>query len=145
MGELKQGSDPHIRATESEEKHLRLRVNQLICSNLNGMRIKTVLATAIHTRDRDTGPGRCSSWELEFRDSGAIPGRGLLLTVERWMEGMERRRLWWEMPMEERGQPWKQGYPAESRVGGGDITSASLSPQHQHQQLNNTETSPSNP
>ena len=41
MGELKQGSDPHIGAlTELEEKHLRLRVKQLICGSLNGMRIR---------------------------------------------------------------------------------------------------------
>ena len=38
---------------------------------------------------------------LEFRDGGAIPGQGLLLTVERQTEGMGGRRLWWEMPMEE--------------------------------------------
>ena len=37
MGELKQGSDPNIGATESEEKHLRLRVKQLICRSLNRM------------------------------------------------------------------------------------------------------------
>ena len=43
MGELKQGSDPHIEATESEEKHLRLRVKQLICGSLNGMRIRQSL------------------------------------------------------------------------------------------------------
>ena len=40
---------------ESEEKHLRLRVKQLICSKLKGMRIR-VLAAAIHTLDRDAGP-----------------------------------------------------------------------------------------
>ena len=46
-------------------------------------------------------PGRHSSWELEFRDCGAILGRGLLLTAERWIEQMWGRRLWWEMPVEE--------------------------------------------
>ena len=41
---LKQGSDPHIRQlSESEEKHLRLRVKQLICGNLKGMRIRQSL------------------------------------------------------------------------------------------------------
>ena len=45
---------------------------------------QTVLATDIHTPDMDTGsPWKCSCWELEFRDCGAIPGQGLLLTVER--------------------------------------------------------------
>ena len=44
MGELKQGSDPHIgQLSESEEKHLRLRMKQLICGSLNGMRIRQPL------------------------------------------------------------------------------------------------------
>ena len=44
VGELKQGSNPHIGAmSESEEKHLRLRVKQLICGSLNGMRIRQSL------------------------------------------------------------------------------------------------------
>ena len=42
-GELKQGSNPHIRAIESGEKHLRLTVKQLICGSLNGMRIRQSL------------------------------------------------------------------------------------------------------
>ena len=49
---------------------------------------QTVLAAAIHSpsdRDRDRDAG---SWEMDFRDCGAIPGRGLLLTAERWIEGM---------------------------------------------------------
>ena len=35
----------------------------------------------------DRCPGRHSGWKLEFRDCGAIPGQGLLLTVERRIEG----------------------------------------------------------
>ena len=46
-------------------------------------------------------PGKGRGWELEFRDCGAIPGWGLLLTAERWIEGMWGRRSWWEMPVEE--------------------------------------------
>ena len=46
-------------------------------------------------------PRRCSDWELELRDCSTIPGRGLLLTTERWTEGMWGRRLWWEIPVEE--------------------------------------------
>ena len=41
VGELKQGSDPHIGVTELEEKHLRLKL--LICGSLNGMRIRQSL------------------------------------------------------------------------------------------------------
>ena len=55
-----------------------------------------------HPRKGHGSPGRCSGWELEFRDCGAIPGRGLLLTAERWIEGIWERRLWWQMPVEER-------------------------------------------
>ena len=48
-----------------------------------------VLATAMQSLDRNVGPvDGTKGWELEFRDCGAIPGRGLLLTAERWTEGM---------------------------------------------------------
>ena len=44
MGELKQGSNPHIGVlSESEEKHLRQYVKQLICSSQNGMRYRQSL------------------------------------------------------------------------------------------------------
>ena len=36
---------------------MRLKMKQLICGNLNGMRMtQTILATVIHALDRDTGP-----------------------------------------------------------------------------------------
>ena len=41
--------------SESGENHLKLRVQQLICGSLNGMRIRQSL-TAIHTSDRDMDP-----------------------------------------------------------------------------------------
>ena len=50
---------------------------------------QTVLAIAIHTPERDAGPlegAAAVSWE--HRDYGAIPGLGLLLTVEKQIEGM---------------------------------------------------------
>ena len=40
-GGTEAGVDPHIGVTESEEKHLRLK--QLICGSLNGMRIRQSL------------------------------------------------------------------------------------------------------
>ena len=70
-------------------------------------------------------PGRRSGWELEFRDCGSIPGRGLQLTSERRMERRWGRKLWWEMPVEAR-QPWEQGNTAESCIAGGAVTIASL-------------------
>ena len=40
---LKQGPIPTLgQLSESEEKHLRLRVKQLICGSLNGMRIRVL-------------------------------------------------------------------------------------------------------
>ena len=76
MGELKQGPDPHIGAivrvrggtfqAESETADLwqpKWNENQI------------VLATAIHTPDRDAGSLEgAAAWEPEFRDCGAIPG-----------------------------------------------------------------------
>ena len=103
---------------------------------------QTVLAAAIHTPDRDAGPlegAAAVSWE--HRDCGAIPGHGLLLTADRWTEGMCGRRSWWETPVKESQaarQPWKQGNTTESCVGGRDIIIASLSLQP-HQQMNNRE------
>ena len=44
MGELKQGPIPSVgQLSESKEKHLKLRVKQLICGSLNGMRIRQSL------------------------------------------------------------------------------------------------------
>ena len=84
--------------SESEEKHLRLKVKELICASLSGMRIRQSL---LQPRQKCRSPRRCTSWELEFRDCGAILGWGLLSTVERWIKVMWGRRLWWEMPVEE--------------------------------------------
>ena len=55
-------------------------------------------------------PGRGSSWELEFGECGVIPGRGLLLTVERRIERMWGRRSWWEMPVEESQAAMEAGW-----------------------------------
>ena len=66
VGELKQGSNPHIRATESEEKHLKLRVKQLICGSLNGMRIRQSLPSHTYRGQGHRSPGRCSGWELDI-------------------------------------------------------------------------------
>ena len=73
-------------------------MKQLICGSLIGMRIRQSLPYAW----QECGsPGRGSGWELEFSNCGAIPVRGLLLTVERQIEGMWGRRSLWEMPVEE--------------------------------------------
>ena len=87
MGELKQGynsTSGHL----SEEKHLRLRVKQMICGSLNGIRIRQSLPQPYKCRQEHRSPGRDSGCKLEFRDYGAIPVRGLLLTTERQIEGI---------------------------------------------------------
>ena len=88
-------------------------------------------------------PRRHSSWELEFGDSGAIPGRGLLLTEERQTGGVWGRRMGREMPVEESLAPWNQGDTAESIKVGGAITIAPLSPPNSNQQLTSRQAGPS--
>ena len=95
-------------------------------------------------RQGHRSPGRRSSWQLEFRDCGAIPGRGLLLTAERRIEGMWGRRLWWEMPVEEsRAAMEAKQCCWVTHSGWSHHHSLSL-PTHQHRQQNNREAGPSN-
>ena len=76
-----------------------------------------------HRRQELWSPGRHSGWELELRDCGAIPGWGLLLITDRWIEGRWGRRSWWESQaaMEAKWYCWVT-------CRGGAITTASLSP-----------------
>ena len=73
------------------------RVKQLICDTLNGVRTtQTIHVVALRTLDSDTS--HC--WQQECREWRAIPGRGLLLTMGWWPEGMGERKLWRGMPLE---------------------------------------------
>ena len=67
MGELKQGSDPHMgQLSESEEKHLRLNETADLWQPKRNEN-QTVLAATIHTPDRDAGPlegAAAGSWSL---------------------------------------------------------------------------------
>ena len=128
--------------SESEEKHLRLRVKQLICGSLNGMRISPC-RNHTHRRQERWSPGRRSGWELEFRDCGAIPGWGLLLITDGWIEGIWGRRSWWEMPVEESQAAMEaRRYCWVTCRGWSHHHSLSL-PTHQHLQLSNREAGPS--
>ena len=130
MGELKQGSDPHIGAivwvrgetfkAESETADLwqpKWNENQ------------TVLAAAIHTLDGDTSPlesAAAGRWNLGIVEQSQDKGCCWL-----WRDGLRgceggdcgRKCLW-----RKAGKPWKQGDTAKSHVGGGVITVASLPP-----------------
>ena len=72
--------------------------------------------------------GRCSSWELEFRDYGAISGKGCHWLQRNTLRGCEGED-WGKMTVEKAWQPWQQGDASESHVECGAITIASLSPQ----------------
>ena len=94
MLELRQGSDPHIRAT------VRVRGETIKADSETAdlwqpkwNEHQTVLAQPYITREEHWSPGRRSDWGPEFRDFGAIPGQGLLLTLERQIEGMLGKRL----------------------------------------------------
>jgi hypothetical protein len=73
-------------------------------------------------------PSTHSSWKLGHRDWREISGRGWLLTAGRWPNAMWERRLLQGMPLEEIGQPWRQGNPAESGTGWSHHCSLSLPP-----------------
>ena len=74
-------------------------------------------------------PGRCNGWQLEFRDVEQSQGEGCCwLWRDRW-RGFEEGNCGGKCLWRKAKQPWKQGNTAESRVAGGAITIASLSPQ----------------
>ena len=95
---------------------------------------QTVLATAIHTLDAAVA----GSWSLGIVEQSQEEGCCWLRRVGCEGGDYGGKCLW-----RKAGQPWKQGDPAESCTGGGAITIASIPP-HQHWQLNNRETGPSN-
>ena len=103
-----------------------------------------VLASAIHTPDRDAGPlegAVAGSWSLGIVEQSQGEGCCCL-----WRDGLRAcagggcggKCLW-----RKARQPWKQDITTESRVEGGVITIASLS-MRQYQQLNSREAGLSN-
>ena len=125
--------------SESEEKHLRLRVKELICGRLNGRRIRqSLLQPYIPQMAQRLGAGVQGVWSNP-RARAFVDCEGM------WqIEGVWERRLWWEMPVEQsqaateaRGYCWV--------VCSGWSHHHSLSPLRcRHWQLNNREVGPSN-
>ena len=88
--------------------------------------------------------GRCSGWELEFRDCGATPGEGCCWLWREWIWGMWGRRLWWERPVEKARQAAMEARQyCWVTQGGGAITIASH-PTHDSIRSWTTEAGPSN-
>ena len=146
MGELKQGSDPYIGAivwvrgeTFKAESEIADLWQPKWSENQTG------LAVAIHTPDRDTGPlegAEARSWSLGIVEQSQGEVCCLLRRDElRGCEGGDGVGIcWWRKA----GQPWKQGDTAESRIGVGAITIASLSPHTPAWELNNRQVGPLN-
>ena len=131
MGELKQASDPHIRAivwVRGETFKVESETAGLWQPKWNEN--QTVLPAAIHTLDRDVDPlegAVAGSWSLRIVEQSS--GKSccwLWRDVSRGCEGGDcgGKCLW-----RKAGQPWKHGNTAGSRIGGGAITIA-LSPPH---------------
>ena len=62
-------SPPWSNCLSQGKKHLRPGVKQLICGSLNGMRVRQSLPQPYIPWTGMQPPRRCSSWELEFRDT----------------------------------------------------------------------------
>ena len=128
--------------SESEEKHLRLRVKQLIYGRLNGMRIRqSLLQPYVPRTGADPLEGTAAgSWSLGIVEQSQ--GKDCCwLQRDGWRgcEGGDRggKCLWGKAR-----KPWKQGDTAEYRRGWSHHHSLSLPTQHL--QLKNREAGPSN-
>ena len=130
VGKLKQGSNPHIRETIwGRGKTFKAKCETADMWQPKWNENQTVLAVAIHNPDRNAGPlesAAVGSWSLVIVEQSQ--GEGCC-----WMQRSGLRKCeggdpcgkcWWGKAR----QPWKQGNTAESRVGGGAMTIASLSP-----------------
>ena len=107
--------------SEPEEKHLRLRIKQLIYGILNGMRIRQALPqpyvpwtrTQVPQKAQQLRAGVQGLWNNLMARAAA---------VKRWTVGMSGRRLWWAMHVEEKRSHGSQMILLRT------ITIASLSP-----------------
>ena len=115
VGELKQGSVPHIGATVS----VRGETFKAESETANMWQPKwnenqTVLATAIYTLDRNAGPlegAAAGSWSLGIMEQSQ--GEGCCWLWRDGLRGCEGGyrggKCWWRKTR----QPWKQGHTAE--------------------------------
>ena len=128
MGELKQGSDPYIGAiiwVRGETFKAESETADLWQPKWNETQI--VLDVAIHTPDRDTDPlegAGAGSWILGIVEQ--YPGKDCCWLWRDGSRGCEGGDCGGKCLSRKAGQPCKKGDTAESRVGGGAMTIASL-------------------
>ena len=120
---------PQGQLSESEEKHLRLTVKQLIYGSLNGMRIRQSSPQLYIPRKGARVP-----WKVQRLGAGvwgvwSDPRAGAAVDCRELLRGGEGGDCDGKCLWRKARQPWKQGDTAESHVGGGAITIAFLSPQ----------------
>ena len=116
--------------SESEEKHLRMRVKQLISGSLNGMRIRQSLPQPYIPQAGPQVPGKAQKLGAGFQGLQSNPRARAATDCREMMGGgdvrketMVKKCLW-----RKARQPWKQGDTAESCIVSGAITIASLPP-----------------
>ena len=125
VGEVKQGTDPiptSGQLSELEERHLRLRVKQLICGSLNGMRIRRSLpqpymlwtGMLVPWKAQQLGAGVQELWSNPRVRDVVDHGEMDLGDVREERTICGGKCLW-----RKARQPWKQGDTAEPGVGGG--------------------------
>ena len=120
---------PHLgNCLESEEKQLRLRVKQLICGGLNGMRYRESLPQPYRPRTGTQVP-----WKAQWLGAGvwglwSNPGMSAAVDWRVGSRGCEGGDCGGKCLWRKAREPWNQGDTAESCVGGRAITIASLSP-----------------
>ena len=91
MGELKLGSNSRIGAivwVRGKSFEAESEVADLWQPTRNENHTDNPCHGHMYPPQEHRSPRRHSGWELELRDCGAIPGQGLLLTVERGTEEM---------------------------------------------------------
>ena len=129
VGELKHRSYPHIRElSESQEKHLRMRVKQLICGSLNGMRIRQSSPQPNIPRAGMQVPWKAQQLGAGVQGLWSNPRARAAADCREGWRGCEGGDCSEKCQWRKARQPWKQGDTAESCVRGGAITIASLSP-----------------
>ena len=118
----------HLQTEKCMQKLLRLRVKQLICGSLNGMRIRQSLLMPYIPRTGTQIPRKAQRLGAEIWGLWSNPRVGAAVDCRDGLRGCEGGDQGGKCLWKKAGQPWKQGDTSESCLRGGAITIASLSP-----------------